>query len=120
MVYFLAALQNVNRELLEAAEMDGARPWHRFIHVVIPAIWPVGTFVVLLSLVGSFQLFELPFVLLGGGGPDNQGLTIVMYLYQSGFETGDLGYASAIGWLLAILMGTFAVGQRLLARTEDL
>lgn len=119
MVYFLAALQNVSRDLQEAAEVDGAGAWHRFMHVTIPAIRPVATFVVLLSIIGSFQLFELPYVLLGGGGPDNQGLTVVMYLYQNGFETGDLGYASAIGWLLAILLGTFAVVQRLLAKAEE-
>ena len=119
MVYFLAALQNVSRDLLEAADVDGAGAWHKFMHVTIPAIKPVATFVVLLSIIGSFQLFELPYVLLGGGGPDNQGLTVVMYLYQNGFETGDLGYASAIGWLLAILLGTFAVVQRLLARAEE-
>ena len=119
MVYFLAALQNVSRDLLEAADVDGAGAWHKFRHVTIPAIKPVATFVVLLSIIGSFQLFELPYVLLGGGGPRNQGLTVVMYLYQNGFETGDLGYASAIGWLLAILLGTFAVVQRLLASAEE-
>ena len=91
MVYFLAALQNVPTELNEAAVVDGAGPWHRFRHVTIPAIRPVATFVVLLSLIGSFQLFELPYLLLAGSGPDNQGLTLVMYLYQTGFETGDLG-----------------------------
>jgi len=119
MIYFLAALQNVSRELLEAAEVDGANAWHKFRHITIPAIRPVATFVVLLSLIGSFQLFELPFVLLGGGGPDNQGLTVVMYLYQMGFETGDLGYASAIGWVLAVLLGVFAISQRFLSKAED-
>ncbi|MCC6578858.1 MAG: sugar ABC transporter permease [Phycisphaeraceae bacterium] len=119
MVYFLAALQNVDRGLIEAAMVDGANPWQRFVHVTLPAIRPVGSFVVLLSLLGSFQLFELPFVLLGGGGPDNQGLTVVMYLYQCGFDTGDLGYASAIGWLLALLLIAFAVGQRWIGRTDE-
>jgi ABC-type sugar transport system permease subunit len=119
MVYFLAALQNVRQHLVEAARVDGANAWHRFIHITIPAIRPVGTFVVLLSLLGSFQLFELPFLLLNGAGPDNQGLTLVMYLYQTGFETGDLGYASAIGWVLAVLLGLFALGQRVLGREEE-
>lgn len=120
MIYFLAALQNVPEELLEAASLDGAGPWDRFRHVVWPEIMPVASFVGLLSLLGSFQLFELPFVLLNGPGPDNRGLTIVMYLYQTGFVTGDLGYASAIGWMLALLMGGFAIGQRwLMRRRED-
>lgn len=116
MIYFLAALQNVERELTEAASIDGAGPIRRFRAVTIPAIAPVGGFVVLLSIIGSLQLFELPYILLAGSGPDNKGLTIVTYLYQSGFEIGDLGYASAIGWVLAILLAACAVAQRLLAR----
>jgi len=120
MVYFLAALQNVPEELVEASSLDGAGPWQRFRHIVLPEILPVAAFVVLMSLLGSLQLFELPFVLLsGGGGPDNRGLTIVMYLYQTGFVTGDLGYASAIGWVLALLMGVFAIGQRLAVRNQE-
>ena len=119
MVYFLAALQNVPEELMEAAGLDGAGPWQRFRHVVFPEILPVVSFVTLLSLLGSFQLFELPFILLGGPGPDNRGLTIVMYLYQTGFVTGDLGYASAIGWMLAFILGSFALIHRLWLRKEE-
>ena len=120
MVYFLAALQNVDRSIEEAALVDGAGPWQRFRHVTIPAIRPVAGFVILLSIIGSFQLFELPFVLLNNtAGPDNRGLTIVMYLYQTGFEIGDLGYASAIGWSLAILLMILAVGLRLLLRRYE-
>jgi ABC-type sugar transport system permease subunit len=110
----------VPAELLEAAALDGAGPWARFRHVILPEILPVASFVVLLSILGSLQLFELPWVLLQGtAGPDNRGLTVVMYLYQTGFMTGDLGYASAIGWALALLMGTFALGQRWLLRRQE-
>lgn len=113
MVYFLGALQNVRRELLEAATIDGAGAWRRFLHVILPQIRPVATFIVLLSIVGSFQLFELPYVLLNGtAGPDNRGLTLVMYLYQMGFDQGDLGYASAVGWLLATILIGFTLVQR--------
>ncbi len=119
MVYFLAALQNVSRELLEAAEIDGAGPWDRFLHVTIPAIRPVATFVVLLSIIGSMQLFELPYLLLGeNGGPGRSGLTVVMYLYEKGFRLGDLGYASAIGWVLAMILFAFAIIQKWAGRTE--
>ena len=114
MVYFLAALQNVDREQIEAATLDGAGPAGRFRHVTLPAIRPIAGFVVLLSVIGSLQLFELPYLLLNGGGPDNRGLTGVSYLYQTGFELGDLGYASAIGWVLAIMLFAAALGQRLL------
>jgi len=120
MIYFLAALQNVPEELMEAAALDGAGPWHRFRHIVLPEILPIATFVVLMSLLGSLQLFELPFVLLNGGaGPDNRGLTIVMYLYQTGFVSGDLGYASAIGWVLALFMGAFVIGQKWFSKRQE-
>jgi ABC-type sugar transport system permease subunit len=118
MIYFLAALQSVTPDSLEAADIDGANGWQKFVHVILPDIAPVTGFVVLLSLIGSFQLFELPFILLNGPGPENQGLTVVMYLYQYGFEIGDLGYASAIGWTLALVLMSFAVVQRLLSRGQ--
>jgi ABC-type sugar transport system permease subunit len=116
MIYFLAALQGVNNDALEAASIDGANNWHKFLYVILPDIAPVVGFVTLISLIGSFQLFELPFILLGGPGPENRGLTIVMYLYQYGFETGDLGYASAIGWTLALVLVGLATIQWLLRR----
>lgn len=120
MVYFLAALQSVPQELEEAASMDGAGAWGRFRHVVVPAIRPVGTFVVLLSIIGSFQLFELPYILFNAtGGPDNRGLSLVLYLYQCGFQTGDLGYASAVGWAMAVVLMACAVLQRVVSAKEE-
>jgi ABC-type sugar transport system permease subunit len=118
MIYFLAALQSVSQETLEAADVDGANRWQKFCHVILPSIAPVAGFVTLFSLLGSFQLFELPFILLNGPGPENRGLTVVMYLYQYGFEIGDLGYASAIGWTLALILVGFAVLQRLASREQ--
>jgi ABC-type sugar transport system permease subunit len=101
MIYFLAALQSVEKELYEAADVDGANAWHKFLHVTVPGIRPVAVFVTVLSTIGAFQLFELPYVMLNNtAGPDNSGLTVVMYLYQNGFVAGDLGYASTIGWAL--------------------
>jgi len=120
MIYFLAALQNVSRDLSEAAMVDGAGPGQRFMNVTIPAIRPVASFVVLLSLIGSFQLFELAWVLLNNSaGPDDQGLTVVMYLYQKGFIQFELGSASAIGWLLAVMLMLFAVVQHRVARAGE-
>lgn len=120
MIYFLAALQNVNNSLLEAADIDGAGPLSKLRHVIIPSVRPVATFVVLLSMIGSLQLFELPYILLNGnGGPNNKGLTIVMYLYQNGFELGDLGYASAVGWALALMLIVLALIQIRMVRKEE-
>ncbi len=120
MVYFLAALQNVSRDLLEAASIDGANAWQRFRHVIVPQIAPIAGLVVLMSIIGSFQLFELPWVLLNNSaGPDQRGLTIVMYLYQTGFLTGDLGYASAVGWVLALTLASIALVHRRLSRRSE-
>lgn len=108
MIYFLAALQNVDKTLVEAATIDGAGPWRIFRDVTLPAIKPVLVFVVLMSTIGSFNLFELPNTMLRGAGPNNSGLTIVGYLYGTAFNTGDLGTGAAIGWLLALII--FAAG----------
>ena len=115
MVYFLAALQNVDQSLVEACRMDGAGPLRTFWTVTVPAIVPVATFVVVTSTIGSLQLFELPYTLLqehgGGYGPKNSGLTIVGYLYQYAFRNGDLGTGAAVGWLLTLLILIVSVVQ---------
>jgi len=118
MVYFLAALQAVDKDLYDAAHVDGANSVQRFLHVTLPGIRPVAVFVLILSTIGSLQLFELPFVLLGQGpGPDNAGLTVVMYLYINGFQSGDLGYASAAGWSLAFFILLISLAQMRLTGT---
>lgn len=110
MIYFLAALQSIDRSLYEAASVDGANAVQRFLHITMPGIKPVMIFVLVVVTIGSFQLYEMPYVMLDGPGPENAGLTVVMFLYQQGFETGDLGYASAIGWSLALMvMGVSAL-----------
>lgn len=115
MIFFSAALSNVREELVEASTLDGANPWQRFRHVIVPEVRPVAGFVVLMSVVGSLQLFELPYLILNNsGGPNNRGLTIITYLYQNGFENGDLGYASAVGWMLATVLILIAAAQRAL------
>jgi len=121
MIYFLAALQAVEKELYEAAEVDGAGKWAQFRHVTLPGIKPVMIFIILIGTIGGFQLFELPYVLFqGGAGPKQRGLTIVMYLYQHGFESGNLGYAAAIGWVLLLLILAVAIVQvRTMRATQE-
>ncbi|NEQ54434.1 MAG: sugar ABC transporter permease [Leptolyngbya sp. SIO3F4] len=119
MIYFLAALQNVPKELEEAAMIDGAGPIRRFFAVTLPSIKPVAIFVVLLSVIGSIQVFELAYIMLPEGmGLQDSGLTLVTYLFKNGFEIGDLGYATAIGWLIAALLSVAAITQRILNRSE--
>lgn len=120
MTFFSAALQNVRKDLIEASVVDGAGPIRRFFTVTVPAIRPVAGFVVLMSVIGSFQLFELPYIMFNRtAGPDNRAMTIVLYLFQNGFESGDLGYASAIGWALTVILVLCAAFQRLTARNEE-
>ena len=103
MIYFLAGLQAIRRELYKAAEVDGASRWQRFLNITLPSLRPITLFVVVISVIESLQLFDLPFVLLDGEGPGGHGRTIVMYLFQK-FETAELGLACATGWALAVLI----------------
>jgi ABC-type sugar transport system permease subunit len=111
MMYLLAALQAVDRELYDAAHADGAGAWSRFRHVTLPGIRPVLVFLMLVGSIASLSLFELPYVFFQGPGPRFAGLTIVEYLYTEGFNAGDLGYASAIAWALVALIGTITLVQ---------
>ena len=115
MIYFLAGLQSVDQNLVDAARIDGANAWQVFRNVTFPAIKPVATFVVIISTIGSFQLFELPYSLLrnygDGFGPQNSGMTIVGYLYDSAFNNGDLGTGAAVGWILAMIIFSISMVQ---------
>ncbi len=107
MIYFLAALQSVDKSLEEAARIDGANALAVFWYVTLPSMRHVVVFVVVTSIIGSYQLFELPLALLpesNGSGPDNSGLTVIGYLYQVAFAGGDLGLGAAVGWTLAVII----------------
>ncbi|GAB4567515.1 MAG: sugar ABC transporter permease [Anaerolineae bacterium] len=105
--YFLAGLKSIPEELKEAAMIDGANRWQSLIHITIPLLRPVIMFVVIQSIIGSFNLFAQPF-LLTGGGPSDATLTITMYLYYNGFQFFKLGYASAIGYSLVLIVFTLS------------
>jgi ABC-type sugar transport system permease subunit len=123
MVYFLAALQTVDKELEQAARIDGAGPFQVFWNVTLPSIRHVVIFVVILSTVGSFNLFELPLAMLErtqGVGPDNSGLTVITYLNEIAYRSGDLGLGSAVGWVVAlIIMGLSFIQFRVSRTAED-
>jgi multiple sugar transport system permease protein len=115
MVLFLAALQGVPRSLLEAAELDGASGWQRLRHVILPAISPVTFFVAVTSVIGGLQSFDQVYVMTRGG-PEYRSATFVLYLYLTGFQYFQMGYASAMAWVLAILVLLVTVLQFRLAR----
>lgn len=122
MVYFLAALQSVDQSLEEAARTDGANEWQVFWHVTLPSMRHVVVFVVIMSIIGSYQLFELPLALLhetNGFGPQNAGLTVITYMNQVAFQSGDLGLGAAVGWVLAVVIFTISLIQVRVARLHE-
>ena len=109
-VILLARLQSVPAELYDAASVDGAGAWTSFRHVTLPGLRPALLLTTVLSTIGTLQIFDEPYVLTGGG-PDNATLTIGVYLYQNAFKYFDFGYASAIAYALAVLIGILGVIQ---------
>ena len=104
-VLYLAALQTIPRDLYEAATMDGAGRWQQFWHITLPNLKPMIFFGVTLSVIGGLQLFEEPFILTGGrGGADQSGMTSAVYLYRMAFDFNDFGGASAMSWLLFVVV----------------
>lgn len=103
MMIFLAALQGVPDALEEAAMMDGAGRWRRFRVVTLPAIWPSMTFLIVLLVIGGFNVFT-SVVVMTDGGPADSTQVLLTYMYQQAFTNLDFGYGSAIAVLLAILV----------------
>jgi multiple sugar transport system permease protein len=114
MVIYLAALQNIPPELEEAAELDGAGSWNRFRHVTWPLLSPVTFYLLVVNLIGSFQVFT-PSYILTQGGPNNATLTLPLYIYFNAFSWGNLGYASAISFVLFLSVMGLTVWQFRLA-----
>lgn len=110
MMIFLAALQGVPRSLEEAAIMDGANRWQQFRAVTLPAIWPAMIFVVVMLVIGGFNVFTSVLVMTGGG-PGGQTEVLLTYMYRQAFEFLDFGYGSALSVLLAIVVFVLAVVQ---------
>ena len=104
-VLYLAALQTIPADIYEAATMDGAGRLQQFFYITLPSLKPMIFFGVTLSVIGGLQLFEEPFILTGGrGGSDQSGMTTAIYLYRMAFDFNDFGAASAMSWLLFILV----------------
>ena len=107
LVLYLAALQTIPKDLYEAATMDGAGRWQQFWCITLPSLRPMIFFGVTLSVIGGLQLFEEPFILTGGrGGVDQSGMTSAVYLYRMAFDFNDFGGASAMSWLLFLVVVT--------------
>ncbi|RBM12702.1 carbohydrate ABC transporter permease [Streptomyces sp. PT12] len=108
MVIFLAGLRQIPRELYEAAATDGASRRRQLFSITLPLLSPIIFFNLVLGLIGSFQSFTQAFIVSNGtGGPSDSTLFFSLYLYQEGFTSFRMGYASTLAWLLLIIIGAF-------------
>ena len=108
MIIFLAGLQGVPRQLYEAAEIDGANLLQRWLHITLPMVSSVVFFNLVMGLIGTFQVFSQAYVMTEGG-PNNSSLFLVYYLFQNAFQYGRMGYASAIAWILFLIVLAFTL-----------
>jgi len=110
-ILFLGGLQNIPSQLYEAAKIDGANVFQRFWKMTIPLLTPTLFFLLLMGIIGSFQMFTSAYVIngRGGGGPENSGLFYMLYLYQNAFQASRMGYASAMAWIGGIISFILAI-----------
>jgi multiple sugar transport system permease protein len=123
MLVYLAGLQAIPKEFYEAAEVDGAGPWHRFSRITVPMLAPTTFFLLVISFIGSMQAFEQIYIMTNGGPPTAQGgatTTAIFYIYQSAFKFFEMGYASALAYVLfAMLFVVTALQFRYYIRTFE-
>jgi raffinose/stachyose/melibiose transport system permease protein len=118
MVIFLAGLQNVPRELLEAAEVDGAGRWRRFRHITFPLLAPALTINLMLSTIGGLKLFDQVFAITGGG-PGYATETLSTLIYKQAFVFGSFGYSTALALVLAIIVAAISLVQLQVLRGRE-
>jgi multiple sugar transport system permease protein len=115
MIVFLAGLQGVPQELYDAASIDGGNAWHRFRHVTLPMISPVIFFNLILGAIGAFRVFTFAFMATGGG-PAYATWFYMLHLYTTAFQSLHMGYASALAWVLFVIVLSFTLLQFGLSR----
>jgi multiple sugar transport system permease protein len=110
MLIFMAGIQNIPGHLYDAAKVDGADAWGRFVHITIPLLRPTILFVTVTQFIAHFQVFGQPYIMTGGG-PGRSSLTVIMYLYQTAWRYFRMGYGSAMAVSLAIVIIIFTIIQ---------
>lgn len=110
MMIFIAGLQNIPDELYEASYIDGAGAWMQFVNITIPMLAPTTVFVVMITIIGYFQLFAEPYVMTQGG-PLNATTSIVLLMYEQGFRWWSMGFAAAIAFVLFVIILIFTLLQ---------
>lgn len=105
MILYLAGLNNIPQDYYEAAKIDGANGWQQFTNITWPLLRPTTLFCLVISVLGSFQIFGQSYVLFApGSGPDRAGLTLALYMYLQGFNQYEIGYGAAVAYLLFALV----------------
>ena len=121
MVIYLAALQDIPESLYQAATIDGASWWDKFLCITLPFLKPVTFFIVVMGIIGTFQLFDQSYIFSrGSGGPNNSTLTVVLLIYQYAFKNLDMSYAAALALMLALVIMMVTLIQRYWFREERL
>ncbi|OJX53033.1 sugar ABC transporter permease [Devosia sp. 66-22] len=116
MIFYLAALQNVDRSIYEAARIDGVPPWARFLYITLPMLKPVILFTTVISTIGTLQLFDEPYNITQGG-PSQATLTLSYYIYDLTFRfMPSFGYSATVSWVIVVLVGILTFVQFLVAR----
>jgi multiple sugar transport system permease protein len=118
MIIFLAGLSSIPEHLYESAHLDGATGWQQFRYITLPSLAPTTAFVTIITIIGYFQFFAEPYVMTQGG-PVNATLSVVLYLYRQGFQWWRMGYASAIGFVLFLIIFTLSIVQMSLRKQTD-
>ncbi|WDH75500.1 sugar ABC transporter permease [Exiguobacterium marinum] len=121
MTIYLAGLQDIPSSLYEAASLDGANAWQKLMKITVPNLTPVTNYVLLMGIIGCFQLFDQAYIISGGtGGPNNATLTFSLIIYQYAFKTiGTMGYASALAIILTAIIFTVSMIARKLNKEES-
>ena len=118
MMIFLAGLKNIDNQIYEAAEIDGANVLQRFLYITIPSLKPITMFLVITTTIQAFKLIVQPMVMTGGG-PDYSTITILQYIYEYGFRNRNVGYASAVTLVFTLFLIIVSMVIKKLFREEE-
>jgi len=120
MIIFLSGLQEIPETLYEAAEIDGANKFQRFFKITLPLIKPTFFFNLVISVIGTLQMFDQSYIISGGnGGPLDSTMTVVLYLYNKAFKESEMGYASAIAFVLFAIIFTLTLIEKKIFKEEE-
>jgi lactose/L-arabinose transport system permease protein len=116
MIFYLAALQNIDRSIYESARIDGVPPWARFWYITVPMLKPVILFTTVISTIGTLQLFDEPYNITEGG-PSDATRTLSYYIYDLTFRfMPSFGYSATVSWVIVVLVGILTFAQFVIAR----